>query len=65
MQKGLKMLFREKAKTPAVPLLPLSPHVYTPTVTQWASVDLCCEKAAYLNQPDIPVIILTFFVCND
>lgn len=51
------MLFREKAKTPAVPPLPLSLHIYTPTVTQWASVDLCCKKAAHLNQPDTAVII--------
>lgn len=37
-QRGLKIVFREKAKTPAVPLLPLRTHVCTyagpPTCTQ-------------------------------
>ena len=66
MYKGLKMVFGEKAKTPAVLLFPLSTHVYTyadPPTHKHAvgqSVLIYVDKeAAYLSQTDVPVMYNT------
>lgn len=63
-KKGLKMVFRENAKTPAVPLLPLSTHVCTyatpPTHAQSGPVlCLCLKQHIFAHQLLLTDVVLT------